>query len=98
ETLQFTGIPSFAPEHFRRARLDNALRAKHLDKGLQQLGEEGAIQLFRPLANNDYVLGAVGPLQFDVISVRLEGEYNVQARLEALPYQTARWVSCPDAE
>ena len=81
-----------------RARLDNALRAKHLEKGLRQLCEEGAIQLFRPLASNDYVLGAVGPLQFDVIATRLAGEYNVDVRLDTLSYQTARWVTCDDAK
>ncbi len=96
EPLQFTGVPSFAPEHFRRARIENALRAKHLEKGLRQLTEEGAIQLFRPLATNDYVLGAVGPLQFDVIATRLAGEYNVEVRLETLSYHTARWIECDD--
>ncbi len=98
EPLQYTGIPSFAPEYFRRARLDNALRAKHLEKGLRQLSEEGAIQLYRPLLTNDYVLGAVGPLQFDVIANRLGAEYNVDVRLEPLPYETARWVETDDPE
>ena len=96
EPLQFTGIPSFAPEHFRRARIDHALRAKHLEKGLHQLTEEGAIQLYRPLVGNEYVLGAVGPLQFDVIATRLAGEYNVEVRLDPLEYKTARWVTCDD--
>ena len=98
EPLQFTGLPDFAPEHFRRARMDNALRAKHLEKGLRQLTEEGAIQLYRPLWNNEYVLGAVGPLQFDVISTRLAGEYNVDVRLDSLTFHTARWVSCDDPQ
>ena len=92
EPLQFTGIPSFAPEHFRRARLRNALRAKHLEKGLHHLVEEGAIQLFRPLLGNDYILGAVGPLQFDVVATRLLHEYNVDVLLDPLSYEAARWV------
>jgi peptide chain release factor 3 len=92
EAIRFTGIPSFAPEHFRRVRTDNALRAKQLGKGLQHLTEEGAIQLFRPLVNTDYVLGAVGPLQFDVISARLVAEYGVDVRLDGLPYELAYWV------
>lgn len=98
EPLQFTGIPSFAPEHFRKARLDHALRAKHLEKGLVHLVEEGAIQLFRPVFGSDYVLGAVGPLQFDVVTTRLQVEYNVDVRLESLPYQTARWIDSEDKD
>jgi peptide chain release factor 3 len=98
EPLQFVGIPSFAPEHFRRVRIASMMRIKHLDKGLRQLTEEGAIQLFRPMLGNDYMLGAVGPLQFDVIRMRLEGEYNVEVTLDALPYQAARWIDSDDAE
>lgn len=96
EPIQFTGIPSFAPEHFRKAFLNNALRAKHLEKGLRQLIEEGAIQLFRPLDGNDYILGAVGVLQFDVVAARLRGEYNVEVQLTSLPYETARWIESDD--
>src|SRR4030043_341953 len=72
EPLQFTGVPNFAPEHFRRVRLKTALKAKQLQKGLVQLAEEGAVQLFRPLMGNDYILGAVGVLQFDVTMARLK--------------------------
>jgi peptide chain release factor 3 len=97
ESLRFTGIPSFAAEHFRRARIDNALRAKQLEKGLRHLSEEGAIQFYRPLLTSDYVLGAVGPLQFDVVAARLEAEYNVTIRLESLPYGAVRWVESDDA-
>ena len=96
EPLQFTGIPSFAPEHFRKARLDNAFRAKHLEKGLMHLVEEGAIQVFRPLIGADYILGAVGPLQFDVVKTRLEVEYGVDVRLDPMPYNAARWVESDD--
>ena len=94
--LKFTGIPSFAPEHFRRVRLRNPLKAKQLQKGLEQLAEEGAVQLFRPLVNNDYILGAVGLLQFDVIVSRLADEYSVDATYEGVNISTARWVSSED--
>ncbi|WP_027176510.1 peptide chain release factor 3 [Desulfovibrio aminophilus] len=96
EPLKFTGIPNFAPEHFRRVVLKSPLKAKQLQKGLNQLAEEGAVQLFRPLFNNDYILGAVGVLQFDVITARLKDEYGVDALYEAAPFHTIRWVSCAD--
>ncbi|MEX2401151.1 MAG: peptide chain release factor 3, partial [Rhodothermales bacterium] len=98
EPLQFTGIPYFAPEHFRKAYLENALRSKHLEKGLHQLIEEGAIQLFRPIDGTDYILGAVGVLQFDVVATRLKEEYGVDVRLSPLPYETARWIHCDDPD
>jgi peptide chain release factor 3 len=96
EPLKFTGIPNFAPEHFRRVRLKNPLKSKQLEKGLLQLAEEGAVQLFRPLFNTDYILGAVGVLQFDVIMARLKTEYGVDAIYEGVEYATARWVECDD--
>jgi len=96
EVLKFVGIPNFAPEHFRRVRLKNPLKAKQLQKGLEQLAEEGAVQLFRPLVNNDYILGAVGVLQFDVIVARLADEYGVDAVYEGVGTHTARWVYCED--
>jgi peptide chain release factor 3 len=96
EDLKFTGIPHFAPEIFRRARLRDPLRMKALLKGLQQLSEEGATQLFRPLSNNDLILGAVGILQFDVVNWRLKNEYGVECHFEAVQVATARWVSCDD--
>ena len=98
ETLVFTGIPDFAPELFRRARLRDPLRLKQLQKGLQQLCEEGATQLFRPLDSNDLILGAVGVLQFDVAAHRLKAEYNVDCQFEAVNVNTARWVSCDDGK
>ena len=94
EPLKFTGIPSFAPEHFRRVRLKNPLKVKQLEKGLVQLAEEGAVQLFRPLISSDYILGAVGVLQFDVIVSRLKNEYAVDAVYEGIEYATARWIEC----
>ncbi len=96
EDLKFTGIPHFAPELFRRAVLKDPLKSKQLLKGLQQLSEEGATQLFRPLKNNDLILGAVGVLQFDVVAQRLKDEYKVDCVFEAVTVATARWVECDD--
>ena len=96
EPLKFTGIPNFAPEHFRRVLLKNPLKMKQLNKGLIQLAEEGAVQLFRPLMGSDYILGAVGVLQFDVTMARLKAEYGVDAVYEGVNYATARWISCDD--
>ncbi|NKC15783.1 MAG: peptide chain release factor 3 [Gammaproteobacteria bacterium] len=96
EALEFTGIPNFAPELFRRARLADPLKTKALNKGLDQLCEEGATQVFRPMLSNDVILGAVGPLQFDVVAHRLKNEYRVDCRFEAVSVATARWVHCDD--
>ncbi|MBD3618197.1 MAG: peptide chain release factor 3 [Chromatiales bacterium] len=96
EDLAFTGIPNFAPELFRRAQLRDPLKMKQLQKGLSQLCEEGATQLFRPLTNNDLILGAVGVLQFDVVAQRLKDEYNVDCQFEAVNVNTARWVTSDD--
>lgn len=96
ETLHFTGIPNFAPELFRRVVLADPLRMKALNKGLDQLCEEGATQVFRPIASNDIILGAVGVLQFDVVQDRLRSEYNVDCRFEPVKVATARWVSAAD--
>ncbi|KAJ0345851.1 hypothetical protein COL154_013921 [Colletotrichum chrysophilum] len=98
EDIQFTGIPYFAPELFRRVRLKDPLKSKALLKGLQQLSEEGATQLFRPLDSNDLILGAVGVLQFDVVVHRLKAEYNVECVYEPVQVHTARWVYCDDAK
>ncbi|HET7922664.1 MAG TPA: peptide chain release factor 3 [Gammaproteobacteria bacterium] len=97
EELQFTGIPNFAPELFRRAVLKDPLKAKALNTGLDQLCEEGATQLFRPLRGNELILGAVGLLQFDVVAFRLKSEYGVECIFESVPVATARWVDCGDA-
>jgi peptide chain release factor 3 len=96
ESLQFTGIPHFAPELFRRARLRDPLKLKALQKGLEQLSEEGATQFFRPMISNDLILGAVGMLQFDVVAYRLQNEYGVEAGFEKVNVQTARWIRCED--
>lgn len=96
EALKFTGIPHFAPEMFRRVRTKDPLKAKQLQKGLQQLSEEGAVQLFMPMNNNDMILGAVGQLQFEVVVFRLKDEYKVECMYEPVNVQTARWVECDD--
>jgi peptide chain release factor 3 len=96
ERLAFTGVPDFAPEIFRRAVLKDPLRMKALQKGLSQLCEEGATQLFRPLRNNDLVLGAVGQLQFEVVAFRLQDEYGVQCVFDPVAVHTARWVDAAD--
>ncbi|MFV2057554.1 MAG: peptide chain release factor 3 [Thiohalomonadales bacterium] len=96
ENLKFTGIPHFAPELFRRTRLKDPLRMKALQKGLQELCEEGASQLFRPINNNDLIVGAVGILQFDVVAHRLKHEYNVECIFENVNVATARWIYCDD--
>jgi len=96
EALSFTGIPSFAPELFRRARLRDPLKMKQLQKGLAQLSEEGATQFFRPLMSNDLILGAVGVLQFEVVAYRLKDEYGVDCGFENITVTTARWIHCAD--
>jgi peptide chain release factor 3 len=96
EVLKFTGIPNFAPEHFRRAILNNPIKSKQLQKGLIQLAEEGAVQVFRPLMGNDYILGAVGVLQFDVAMARLKSEYGVEAAYVQADLFAARWILCDD--
>lgn len=96
EQLKFTGIPNFAPELFRRVIIQDPLRMKALQKGLDQLSEEGATQVFRPLANNDLILGAVGVLQFDVVAYRLKDEYGVECIYDNINVNTARWVECDD--
>ncbi|HYM30523.1 MAG TPA: peptide chain release factor 3 [Candidatus Cybelea sp.] len=97
EDLRFTGIPSFAPEVLRRARLDDPMRAKQLRKALQDLGEEGVSQVFRPLTGSNWIVGVVGPLQFDVLAARIGAEYNIKAGFEQAPYETARWIECSDS-
>ena len=94
EALQFTGLPFFAPEMFRSVEVADPLRTKQLRAGLTQLGEEGAIQVFRPVAGSMLLLGAVGQLQFEVVAHRLEHEYGCKARIAPARYNVARWVSC----
>ena len=91
--LQFTGLPFFAPELFMTVVLKNPLRTKQLQQGLAQLGEEGAIQVFRPEVGGNMLLGAVGQLQFEVVQHRLKGEYDADIRLEGSQYTGARWIT-----
>ena len=96
EALQYTGLPFFAPEMFRSVEVADPLKTKQLREGLRQLGEEGAIQVFRPEAGTVLLLGAVGQLQFEVVAHRLEHEYGVKARITPARYNVARWVTCED--
>ena len=96
ERVNFTGIPNFAPEIFRRVILKDPLKLKALKRGLSQLCEEGATQLFKPLKNNDLILGAIGLLQFDVVAHRLFNEYKVDCKFEVINVATAQWVECND--
>ncbi len=96
EPLKFLGIPNFAPEFFRRVILKDPFKAKQLGKGLFQLAEEGAIQVFRPVHGSDYILGAVGALQFDVTAARLAAEYGVQASYEPVEVHAVRWIASED--
>ncbi|HMI76834.1 MAG TPA: peptide chain release factor 3 [Buchnera sp. (in: enterobacteria)] len=93
EKIKFLGIPNFSPEVFRIIRLSNPLKQKQLIKGLIQLSEEGAIQIFRPIINNDLILGAIGILQFDVVVERLKNEYKIEAIYEHVNIVTARWIT-----
>jgi peptide chain release factor 3 len=98
EALQFTGLPFFAPEMFRTVEVADPLKTKQLKAGLTQLGEEGAIQVFRPVAGSVLLLGAVGQLQFEVVAHRLEHEYGVKARIQPARYNVARWVTAETGE
>ena len=96
EELRYTGIPHFAPELFRRIRLKDPMKLKALQKGLQQLSEEGSTQVFSPLRSSDLIVGAVGQLQFDVVAYRLKDEYKVEAIYEPVNVYTARWIEADD--
>jgi len=97
EVLHFTGIPVFAPEMLQTVRSDDPLRAKHLARALQQLAEEGAASVFRPRFGTDWIVGVVGPLQFDVLADRIRTEYEVPVKFEQTELYTARWLTAPDA-
>jgi peptide chain release factor 3 len=98
ESLHYTGIPVFAPEHFARVQLIDPMKSKQLAKGLDQLSEEGAVQVFRPINSSDQYLGVVGPLQFEVVNYRILAEYGVQVRMHPLNYSVARWISSEKPE
>lgn len=94
--FRYLGIPHFAPELFRKVRLMNPLKSKQLRTGLTQLAEEGAVQVFLPINRNDLILGAVGILQFDVVTFRLKDEYKVDCSYEVANISLARWIECDD--
>jgi peptide chain release factor 3 len=94
----FTGIPNFAPEILRRVRLGDPMKQKHLTRALESLAEEGVTQVFKPMIGSQWIVGVVGMLQLDVLKSRLRAEYGLEADLEASPYDTARWLSGPEAD
>lgn len=96
--LRFAGLPNFAPEILQRVRVKDPLKAKHLKKALEGLAEEGVTQLFRPVIGADFIVGAVGQLQFEVMADRLANEYQLEVIFEAAPYAEARWLSGEKAE
>lgn len=95
EKIVYTGIPNFAPELLRRILLDDPMKAKHLARALESLAEEGVVQVFRPMAGSDWIVGAVGTLQLDVLAQRLKAEYSLPVRFEQTSYFTALWVNAP---
>jgi peptide chain release factor 3 len=95
EGLRFAGIPSFAPELLQSVRAGDPMKAKHLEKALTQFAEEGASKLFRPAVGSGFIVGVVGPLQFDVLASRIELEYGLPVRFEPTQFTSARWVSGP---
>ncbi len=96
EDLIFVGVPSFAPEIVRRVRLTDAMKAKKLKEALQQMSEEGVVQVFRPRDGAPALVGVVGPLQLDVLKARLDAEYSLPVEFEVSEFQLARWVSSDD--
>jgi peptide chain release factor 3 len=98
ETLRFEGIPNFAPELLRRVVIDDAMKAKQLNRALDDLAEEGVVQVFHPLIGSRPILGVVGALQFDVLASRVRGEYGVPLNFEPAPCDCARWVDGEAAE
>ncbi|MGY3459559.1 peptide subunit release factor RF-3 [Bradyrhizobium sp. LM3.4] len=96
EDFNFVGVPSFAPEIVRRVRLTDAMKAKKLKEALQQMSEEGVVQVFRPRDGAPALVGVVGALQLDVLKARLDAEYSLPVEFEVSEFQLARWVSSDD--
>jgi len=92
EEIRFTGVPSFAPEILQKVRSEDPMKAKHLGRALEQLAEEGAARVFKPNLGSDWVVGVVGPLQFDVLSDRIRTEYQIPANFEPTTLMTAEWI------
>ena len=98
EKITFTGIPSFAPELLKSARVLDPLKSKHLGNALQQIAEEGGASVFKPFIGAEWIVGVVGALQFEVMADRIKTEFNLPVMFEATQYYTARWVECEDKE
>jgi peptide chain release factor 3 len=98
EEIAFLGVPNFAPEILRRVKLGDPMKAKKLKEALQQMAEEGVVQVFRPLDGAPALVGVVGPLQLDVLKVRLAGEYGLEIGFETPEFQLARWIACTDTK
>jgi peptide chain release factor 3 len=98
EEIAFLGVPNFAPEILRRVKLGDPMKAKKLKEALQQMAEEGVVQVFRPLDGAPALVGVVGPLQLDVLKVRLAGEYGLEIDFETPEFQLARWIACADGK
>jgi peptide chain release factor 3 len=98
EDISFLGVPNFAPEILRRVKLGDPMKAKKLKEALQQMAEEGVVQVFRPLDGAPALVGVVGPLQLDVLKVRLSDEYGLEIGYETPEFQLARWIACADAK
>ncbi|MBU0859198.1 MAG: peptide chain release factor 3 [Alphaproteobacteria bacterium] len=96
EVLEFTGIPSFAPELMQRAKAEDPMKAKHLSNALEQLAEEGVARIFKPLMDPNWIVGVVGALQFEVLTDRIRTEYNIPVKFEQTELHTARWMSADD--
>lgn len=98
--IRYDEVPRFSPEHFARVKVDDAFKRKHLKKGLDELSEEGAIQIFQPWGHGEQqpIVGVVGSLQFEVLEYRLEEEYGVDVRLKKLPFNIARWIEGDDLD
>lgn len=100
QKFEFEGIPTFAPEHFARVRQVDTMKRKQFIKGITQIAQEGAIQIFQEFNTGmeEIIVGVVGVLQFEVLKYRLENEYNVDIRLEQLPYEHIRWIENKDID
>jgi len=98
EDIAFLGVPNFAPEILRRVKLGDPMKAKKLKEALQQMAEEGVVQVFRPLDGAPALVGVVGPLQLDVLKVRLREEYGLEIDFETPEFQLARWMTCADGK
>src|SRR5690606_35375885 len=96
EDIRFVGVPSFAPEILRRVRLPDAMKAKKLREALQQLAEEGVVQVFRPTDGSPALVGVGGPLQLDVLQIRLKDEYGLEILWDTAEFGLARWTSSDD--